>query len=845
MLQKPKLGPITDLYDEYALLGNYCLTKKGTLIGGIRLEGRDPDGLTKPDFMGLSLIARVLYQELPSAITTITQYYIHLKSAKVNIAKRDNPISDRLSKNREKFLNQKGLSSSQIVHFFEIKPDENLSKLNPLSFFKHGAMSFFNKDSREILKHFFSHEDSIVVYKDDLDRQKRDLDNTLDEVRDRWDSIFQSTVLTPNELWAYMRFFANLDPDYLTEALGEDIPRDQWDLLLPDGDRYPVRVAGEDVLKLVGTKNVYAKFLAITRFGEFETHPGIWAESKKSPVMQTGNYILMTRFCPYTKMQTEFMFSSKKRELNQKNINLYNVLTGAGEEGHLFQRRQDMKPAIRKKMESLEEAETLEDTWGGCHSYALVFDRSVEKLSGFTRQIKKSLDLSGISSVVETIDMPDAYKTFLPAGGHHSIRNIKMNSTQFGAVSLVYKANEGQVRVEDLNNEEAQYIFQGADGTPFHYSPFVSGRCVVIVVGPIRSGKSFMKNTLGSHFMKYGGIYRAVDIDQGSETLANFFGEDGAIFKIDTDENKGFNPFFSSNGNRDDNLIRHLKNLVIQMLQTNENEAMRNLESHEQMQLDQAILSTLKLPKDLRHLTSMVNHCPQELQQKLSRWYGGGIYSSLFGQDEDSIGSLDKKVAAFNLQGIKDDPVLLPLAMYEIFFRTTSLFENPNYIGVPKFLDIDEAHALLRIEFVCEYITRSVRTWGKWLGGISLCSQYPGEFLKIEDWPALRSAASAFIFMADPLLNIDVYTKTFELTGGEIEAIKNLRPKREAYIIQREIGISKKVILEVEPEQYVISTSRPSETALRSDMIGKYGFEKGIVETVRALENKEDFHAAG
>ena len=844
---KPKLGPITDLHDEYALFSNYCLTKRGTLIGGIKIEGRDPDGLTGPDFTGLSLISRVIYQGLPSSVNSITQYYIHFETAKVHIRTRDNaPISNHLSQNREKFLNQKNLSSSQIVHFFEIKPDENVAKLNPLSFLKHGAMSLFNKDSREIVRHFFSNEDSIVVYEDDLDRQKRDLDDALDEVRDRWDSIFKSTILSANELWAYMRFLANLDPDYLTDALHEDVPRDQWDLLLPDGDRYPVQVAGQDVLKLVGTKNVYAKLLAVTRFGEFETHPGIWAESKKGPVMQTGNYVLMVRFSPYNKIQQGLMFSSKKREIDQKNINLYNVLTGGGEEGLLFQRRQDMKPAIRKKMESLEEAETLEDKWGNAHAYALVFDESIKKLANATHEIKKSMDLSGISSVVETIDMPDAYRTFLPAGGYNSIRDIKLNTTQLGAVSLLYKANEGQPRVEDLNNEEAQYIFQGADGTPFHYSPFVSGRCVVIVVGPIRSGKSFTKNTLGSHFLKYGGIYRAIDIDQGSETLANFFGDDGAIFRIDTQNKKGFNPFFSSNGNHDDHLIRHLKNLVIQMLKTNENEAMRSLESHEQMQLDQAIVSTLKLPKELRHFTSMANHCPQELQQKLGRWYGKGIYSSLFGQDNDSIGSLDKKVAAFNLQGIKDDPVLLPLAMYEIFFRTTSLFENPNYINVPKFLDIDEAHALLKMKFVCEYITRSVRTWGKWLGGISLCSQYPGEFLKIEDWPALRSAASAFIFMADPLLNSEVYTNTFELTGGEIEAIKNLRPKREAYIIQREIGVSKKVILEVESEQYVISTSRPSETSLRSAMIEKYGFEKGIAETIKALEDgREIFHGAG
>ena len=64
---------------------------------------------------------------------------------------------------------------------------------------------------------------------------------------------------------------------------------------------------------------------------------------------------------------------------------------------------------------------------------------------------------------------------------------------------------------------------------------------------------------------------------------------------------------------------------------------------------------------------------------------------------------------------------------------------------------------------------------------------------------------------------------------------KFLIPKKEAYIVQPEIGISKKIILEVEPEQYIISTSNPNEVKLRNDNIKSYGFAKGIRKTIEVL----------
>jgi type IV secretion system protein VirB4 len=220
---------------------------------------------------------------------------------------------------------------------------------------------------------------------------------------------------------------------------------------------------------------------------------------------------------------------------------------------------------------------------------------------------------------------------------------------------------------------------------------------------------------------------------------------------------------------------------------------------------------------------------------KLKRWYDKGMYASLFDQENDAVGELDKSVVAFNLAGIKDDPVQLPLGMSEITYRVTRMFENPRYRSIPKFLDIDEAHALLKIDYMRDYLIRSVRTWGKWTGGIGLWSQDPGEFLNIKDWSALRSAASTLFFMADPTADGKLYQKTFQISLGEIEAIRSLRPKKEAYIIQRGLGVSKKILVEVEIEQHVINTSQPAEATLRDQLIAKYGIEEGVRKMVEAL----------
>ncbi|NND65209.1 MAG: hypothetical protein HKM24_04500, partial [Gammaproteobacteria bacterium] len=805
----PKLGPITDLHNEFGVFDNFVVTKSGSLIGAIELMGRDPDGLLPDDYKGLTLIARNIFQQCDESIT-VTQYYSHFDNAVIRLRPREHPISDLLSKRRQNFLNERGLTSSNIVHYFEVPPRHALAKLGMLDLARHLAMAPFQQTSREALKRHLTDSGAILILREELQRQAQLLRRTLDEVSQKWASVGDARPLSLQELWAHMRFVANLDPELLTEALEESVPAEGWDLCLSDGDREHLSVNSMDVMKLSHDDVRYSRMCSVTQFGGRKVTAGMWAASPDAPARQARNFILMMRFRPLSKIERTMMFRSKEHELKRQSFRLADALQGINRSES--EKRATMKPAIAERLKELGEAELVEDRWGYAHGLILTFDKDPARLRDTSNALKTSANKSGFHLCWEGAALAKAWRSFMPGGGAHSIRDVPFTTTQLSATSLIFRSSTGQERVADLDDEEAQYIFVSEDGTPFHFSPFVGGRAIVFGVGPTRSGKSFAKNTLATHFMKYGGMLRGLDIDPGMEPVAQVFGDDGQVFRLEDDRKQGLNPFASATGPEDQRFIQHLKGLVLGMLATNDNATLRTLDAHEQRMLDEAIVATLKLPKELQRMQAVSRHCPRELQDKLGRWIEGGMYGHVFDQATDSIGSLTTPLAVFNLATVKDDPVVLPLVMADIFYRVTRAFEDPKLRLTPKYFDIDEAHALLSIPYIAKYIVRSVRTWAKFRAGIGLWTQSPTEFLRLEDWSALRSSASTFFFMADPNMDEDMYKEAFNISSGECDAVRKLIPRREAYIVQRELDISKKVILEVEPEQRVISTSQPRES---------------------------------
>jgi type IV secretion system protein VirB4 len=344
---------------------------------------------------------------------------------------------------------------------------------------------------------------------------------------------------------------------------------------------------------------------------------------------------------------------------------------------------------------------------------------------------------------------------------------------------------------------------------------------------------------MAMHFMKYGGFYRAIDIDPGSELIAASFQDNKGVFRVSNAPNSGFNPFISYRGAGDLSFRPHLTQLMLEFLKANDSLADKVLTPAEQTELDTAIedMLTGDLPEAQKTLSHLVAHLGEDLRRKFARWVRarnsssgdhGGRYAHLFDSQIDAIGTLDTPIGVFNLQALRDDNKALRPALMETLYRITQSFEDPQYRHLPKQLDIDEAHYTLGIQECSEYIVSKIRTWGKFFGSINMWSQSAQEFKDIANWPAIRSAATTFWFMADPNMDMDLYQTTFGLSYGQCEAIRNLVPKREAFLWQPEIGVSKVVLFDVELEQAIMNTSHPRDAAVRDRLIKQHGFAKGM-----------------
>jgi type IV secretion system protein VirB4 len=302
----------------------------------------------------------------------------------------------------------------------------------------------------------------------------------------------------------------------------------------------------------------------------------------------------------------------------------------------------------------------------------------------------------------------------------------------------------------------------------------------------------------------------------------------------------GLNPFVAAGEGDDRAFLAHMLDLGQALLQANDTPETQRLERAEQAAFDAAVAATLRLPAEMRSLEHLIAHLPRETQDKFARWTAGGAYDGIFNAKIDGVGAFDKPLGVINLQAYRDNLRVLRPLFVDLFFRVTRLFEAAEHRARPKQLDIDEAHHPLAIPSFRAFLLKKVRTWAKFDASITLWTQSPGDYLAIDGWDAVRSAASTFIFLADGQMDEELYQKAFRIGDGVCAAIRQLVPRREAFIVQPEIGVAKKVILRAEPEQRVINTSHPREAALRDQLIASHGVEEGLRRAVAALAQPQE-----
>ena len=826
--------PVNSYHGAFRPYNGFVLSYTGSLVGAIEIDGIDPDGMSQKDMEAFSIVIRNLLNILPQSII-LQQYYIHYRDLRIAFAHRKNPVCNALNQYRAGHLNGMRLSGARCVLFVEMYP-EHQGQSSLSLFIRHLLRCLQSAASREYVRRFIMYGCVRSASKSALEELALALETIIRDIINYCSGLFQTRQLDLDETYRVMKFLATMEVNYLHSEL--QCPQ-TIDTDLSDGQVAPVTIKGMDLLRLHNLYKTYLRVMSVKQFNFDRFTPGLFA---KGPIKTSGNYVLTTRYKGMSETSKTLFFFNRKKELERETITFADFIKGLDGGTEKDREMQVFRPSLIRKFQELDEASSLQDNLGLVATHGVVFDTDITELQKTTERLQSALQQNQFSILWETVAQIDVFFNLQPCADCRGrfFRDIPLNTSQFSTLSLLYKSAQGTKVVEDLGREEAQYIFLSADDSPYYFSPFTGGRGFLIGVGPVRSGKSFLRTCTGIHWPKYGGFYRAIDIDPGSEPIAHAFGADAGIVRFDGMNDRGFNFFSQADGPDDLHFISHLNQQLMAMIGSNDSEELRHLSGADQLALDRAVRQVLRLPPDLQTLSTLVKHCPGSVQGKLTRFVGAGPYSRLFDAQHDAIGTIDRKIAIYNLAGINDDSVAKPLVMAEIAYRVLRFYENPAFLSYPKWLDVDECHHILANPGLTKtMLLDRVRTWGKLQAGIGMWTQSGIELGNIENWEALRSAASTFIFTADPELNKDAYRSIFNMKEGEMETIKGLIPKKEFYLIQRDLNVSKKCILSVEPEQYVLSTSRPAEQALYFDNVERYGFDAGVRKTMAAFAEGE------
>ena len=820
----------------YAALGSHAaLTHSGSVLGALSLSGVEPVSLSQDDKQRLTQLLRNVLQRLPFQCS-LSQYYLHYQCPPLVFKPRSNPKAQLISTRRARFLNtQRELYQSRLYWVIDIyNPSET-------EFFGMDRAilclkALFDKRQRKKLKQQLSYQQALLLEEKALLEQLENLGEALDnlELGLSFRSV-DNLRLDTNALFHLQKALVTLSPEALVSTA--KAPQYDWDVLLSHGDVEPVLIDGVYYLKTTGSEAVYARIASVQGCGINDVPEAAWV-SDCMPVLEKGNYLLFTRFIPFDKKAKRALVSQKEDDLFRSQLKVSDMVFGTASPS-VIQQRLEANPRLKDMLDSLEHISNDQDNYGQWLSYVVIFDTHIPSLKARVKRLKNVLENADFHLLWENIGLLDAYKTLLLGCHDEPLRAMHLNTTQAAALSLFFRSHEGIPEWQfGLKKEESVYVLESDDGVPFHYTPFVGDKCLVIGVGPTRSGKTFLKLCIATHFLKLGGMYCAMDIDEGSEPLARFFGQDSAVFCLkDTHQTKGFNPFAMCLSGQDDGFVRHMKHLIRLMLSMNEAKEYQSLTPKEQTELEQAILLTMSKNGKLRSFSSMLGQCSPTVQKKLAMFKRGGLYGNLFDNDEDAIGQLDKPFSVYNTQGVKDSPELASLINSEIFFRSVRLFESPEYRTRAKFLEVDECQYVLSQPGAAEFLIAKARTWFKHGGGMGFWTQSPQHYSALEEWSTLRSAATTFVFMSDPEMNASEYQQAFPfLTDTECDIIMALKPKQQAFIKQMDKNIAKVVNLHVEDEQYVIATSRPHEAAIAKSIFeSEPDIDKAIDRIVTAI----------
>jgi type IV secretion system protein VirB4 len=444
----------------------------------------------------------------------------------------------------------------------------------------------------------------------------------------------------------------------------------------------------------------------------------------------------------------------------------------------------------------------------------LLSSRSLDELRDNTPMVHRLFVDAQANIVEETLGNLSAFYAMFPCNHRYSVFPLWLGEDHHARLSPVFAPHIGHPKSDDLDGEYLN-VFETRQGTPFFQDVYVNGVRVGLTIGPTGTGKSVHTNQMLCLERKYNGFTFIFDIGNSYESMVELYG--GRVDKIGLNGPR-VNPFALDPTEKN---LKFLYNFI-KMLLTNGG---ADLHPEDEDTVFEAVKGMYNLDPKIRRLGNLF--LPKHLQRYLAKWIEGGVYSAIFDNVDDSL-SLSR-IQCWDFAGVaKDYPDLIEPLMIWLLRRIDDVVHDPQHIGVPKHVVIEEIFSSLKNKQLLEGMLASIKQVRKNLGGVTMIGQSAVDLG--ENAESIVNSCTTFLLLPDATFNRETYGTLFKMTEQQLNLFESLGPREGLYM--RRDGLTKVVILNLDPRSYAAFSTKPKDRARRKRLIDRWGLKEGITRFV-------------
>lgn len=496
------------------------------------------------------------------------------------------------------------------------------------------------------------------------------------------------------------------------------------------------------------------------------------------------------------------------------------------------------------------------------HFHLLGWTKDRNRVQELREHCSAALAKIDASPRIETVGAPQLYWAGIPGNA----ADLPVNET-----FLSFAAQASCFLVSESGHHP------GADGIGIRLGERTSGRPLRVdisddpmtrgiitnrnkfIIGPSGSGKSFFTNHLVRSYFEQGTHIVLVDIGHSYKGLCELVG--GYYFSYSAEQQIRFNPFYLRDGECiDTEKLESIKTLLVTLWKKDGEDFSRS----EYVALSTALQQYYERAVPERSFNSFYEFLSTDYVSVLQKdgvkerdfdlhqflyvlrpYYRGGAYDYLLNAT-DQLELLNERFIVFELDSIKDHPILLPVVT--IIIMEVFISKMRRLKGVRKMIVIEEAWKAIARKGMAEYVLYLYKTVRKHFGEAVVVTQ------DIEDILSSPIIKQAIINNSDCKILLD--QSKYEQRFDEVQALLGLTEKEKTMVLSlnkandpalryKEVFISlggrrsKVYRVEVSPEEYYAYTTEEKEKLRVSEAASRAGSMEGGIKllTCEALDH--------